>query len=427
MKSATNLQRPDAFSILPAEEDRGAVQINDFIWMSPSNSNSYMLLAGEGRIIVNTGMGYEAPIHKAAFDAISTAPTSFIILTQGHVDHVGGVQHFREPGATVVAQRNNRHCQRDDERIFGIRSRRSFIFFKEAITRALKAMQKQQDGGNAVIQDRPVPDLTFDDSLQLQLGDLQLELYAVPGGETVDSLIIWLPQHKIVFTGNQFGPLFPHFPNFYTIRGDRYRFAEPYIESLQRVLDLEPELMITGHYEPIAGADVIRAELTRLRDSVQWVHERTLAGLEAGKDCFELMREIKLPPELAVGEGYGRVSWAVRAIYESYLGWFRLRSTTELYAEPPETVYAELAEAAGSEALNRRARAQLDQGNPLAAIHLAEIIRSAEPHDRQARETMAEAHRLLLQRSGRENFWEVRWLEHQLEQLQQEEQSNSTG
>ena len=47
-------------------------------------------------------------------------------------------------------------------------------------------------------------------------------------------------------------------------------------------------------------------------------HDQTVAGMNAGKDVYTLMREITLPPELDVGQGYGKVSWSVRAIWENY-------------------------------------------------------------------------------------------------------------
>ena len=89
----------------------GSQQINDFIHMSEGFSNAFLLVTSEGRIIVNTGQGLEAPIHKKNFDAITTAPTRYIILTQGHVDHVGGVACFTEEGTEVIAQAGNQEHQ----------------------------------------------------------------------------------------------------------------------------------------------------------------------------------------------------------------------------------------------------------------------------------------------------------------------------
>ena len=168
-------------------------------------------------------------------------------------------------------------------------------------------------------------------------------------------MVVWLPAQKICLCGNTFGPVFGHIPNLVTMRGDRYRDALTTIAAVERVRELRPEVLITGHFEPITGAERIHAELTRLRDAIEYVHDRTVEGMNAGKDVHTLMREITLPPELDVGEGYGKVSWDVRAIWENYSGWFHHRSTTELYDVGPDELSAELVELVGAEQLVTRA------------------------------------------------------------------------
>jgi alkyl sulfatase BDS1-like metallo-beta-lactamase superfamily hydrolase len=135
--------------------------------------------------------------------------------------------------------------------------------------------------------------------------------------------------------------------------------------------------------------------------------------MNAGKDVQTLMREVRLPEHLDVGQGYGRVAWDVRAIWENYSGWFHHRSTTELYPVGPESVSADLIELAGSAAILARARAHLEAGRPLQAIHLAELITGVDPGDGEARKVLATAHRLLLADSV--NFWETAWLTRQIE------------
>ena len=68
-------------------------------------------------------------------------------------------------------------------------------------------------------------------------------------------------------------PVFGHIPNLVTMRGDRYRDALTAIASIERVRELRPEMLITGHFDPIRGAERIDAELTRLRDAIA-VHPR---------------------------------------------------------------------------------------------------------------------------------------------------------
>ncbi len=416
--------RPGGHQIQPASQSE-ATKINDFIYLSEGLSNAYLMTTPEGRIVVNTGMGFEAPVHKRNFDAIDDQPIRYILLTQGHVDHVGGVDFFRQESTELVAHANNQAHQADDARIASFRAVRSGFAFAEAIARAWTYIQ-ENTGGGIPAQSRPTPDITFDDRCELELGGLRMELLWTPGGETTDSMVVWLPDHRICFCGNLFSALFGHFPNLVTVRGDRYREALGFIESLERVLALRPELLLTGHHGPVAGKETIAEELTRLRDAVKYVHDETVRGMNHGKDIHTLMRDIQLPPELEVGEGYGKVSWSVRAIWENYAGWFHHSSTTELYDVPPSAVHADLVElAGGAEALAKRAAQKLSQGEPIEAIHLAEVALSAAPRNVEALEVMVAAHERLEAQS--ENFWLTQWLRKQLADLRTTLQAAKTG
>ena len=177
---------------------------------------------------------------------------------------------------------------------------------------------------------------------------------------------------------------------------------------------LKPEKLITGHFEPIVGQELIRECLDRLEAAVEFVHSETLKGMNAGKDVFTLMREVSVPENIAVGEGYGKVAWAVRTIWESYMGWFRARSTSELYATQPNDIFADLVELAGIDAVVLRGRLKLDGGDIEAAILLAEAALAADSRHRQAQLLSLAAHEALLERSGGSNFWETGWLKHQI-------------
>ena len=89
--------RPGGFDIRPASQSE-AKRINDFVYLSEGLSNTYLIVTSEGRVVVNTGMGFEAPVHRRNFDAVDASPVRMILLTQGHVDHVGGVDLFRDAG-----------------------------------------------------------------------------------------------------------------------------------------------------------------------------------------------------------------------------------------------------------------------------------------------------------------------------------------
>lgn len=406
-------QRPGFAAMEPACQT-AARPINDFIYMSSGTSNSYMVRTGAGRVIINTGMGFEALTHKKLFDEICDGPTPYILLTQGHVDHVGGVNHFRDKSTQLIAQQNNLACQKDDERIATVRISQAYIWFKKTIDKSVAAIEQNPA---LLIQDKPVPDVLFDDSYAFTLGGVDFELISTPGGETIDSTVIWLPQHKILFSGNVFGPLFPHFPNLNTIRGDKYRYAEPYLEAIKRVRALKPQMLITGHFDPIIGADLIDACLTRMHDAVDYVHGETLKGMNEGKAIYQLMRDIQLPEELAIGQGYGKVSWAVRTIWESYMGWFKAQSTTELYPTLHSEIYPDLVALAGAEAVLTKGQQALQNSLPERALHFAEAVLAGEANHRGALELAIAAHQALLDRSQRQNFWESGWLDYQINRL----------
>ena len=315
--------------------------------------------------------------------------------------------------ATRVQSLSHRRTGRSGETITNAssayRASRSAFAFQDTLAEGIQAIQQRLGTKHLAGQSVPVVDVDFEDTLSLEVGGRRMELISVPGGETNDSLVVWLLEERICLCGNVFGPIFGHIPNLVTMRGDRYRDALIAIASVERVRDLQPELLVTGHFEPIAGADRINAELTRLRDAIQHIHDQTVAGMNVGKDVRTLMREIALPPECEVGQGYGKVAWDVRAIWENYSGWFHHQSTTELYPVGFDAVAADVVELAGADALVRRARTHLAEGRPVHAIHLAELL----PPDHQgAREVLRDAHENLLADST--NFWERAWLTRQI-------------
>jgi alkyl sulfatase BDS1-like metallo-beta-lactamase superfamily hydrolase len=403
--------RPGADAMAPAAAER-AEEVAPGIWCSPGLTNSYLLTTSDGRVVVNTGMGFEGPVHRANFDAVDPSPVRYILITQGHYDHVGGLDTLRDPETKVVAQANWEQWRDDNERLLPYRANRSAFAFSDKLAGGIATIQRRF-GKKLPLQSAACADIVVNDRLSLTVGERRFELIATPGGETTDSMVIWLADERVCLCSNTFGPIFGHIPNLVTIRGDRYRDALTVIDTIERVRTLQPEVLLTGHFEPIRGADVIDAELSRLRDAVQYLHDETVAGMNAGKDVRTLMREITLPEHLEVGQGYGKVAWDIRAIWENYSGWFHHNSTTELYPIGPDSVSADLVELAGAEALTERARAHLHDGRPLEAIHLAELVTHTTPQDIEARAVLRKAHEQLLAASV--NFWESAWLTKQIE------------
>jgi alkyl sulfatase BDS1-like metallo-beta-lactamase superfamily hydrolase len=400
-------QQPLNALIINAGQGRqDAVALGDDIFMSRCVSNLYRVLTSEGDALINTGISFNAEENHRRMSAVSSKPIKKIIFTQSHEDHIGGWHTFNAPGVETIAQANYSHV------------RGYWGGLRQVMARRSRHLWSRDQTKTVVQQPDPIITTTFIDSHSFELGGRRFELYSARGGETLDSLVVWMPQEATVFTGNLTGPLFGHVPNLYTLRGDKIRYVHWYLDGVQRVLDLNPEVLITGHGDPIRGAVEINRQLSRIRDATEYVKDRTWEGMNEGIDLWTLMGSISLPPELAVGQGHGKVPWMVRAIWEEHLGWFRYESTTELYHVPPGAVSPDLVELAGGpEPVLTRARRYLGEGRPLQAMHLAEAVLATAPNHAAALAVKLAAAELLLAQCTRENFSETRWLEAEVRSL----------
>ena len=404
--------RPGAEAIRAAEPDTPE-EVAPRIWLSPGLSNTYLIGTTDGCVVVNAGMGFEGPVHAENYAPLGAGPVRYLVLTQGHVDHVGGVDALREAGTRIVAQASWATWRDDNERLMPFRTRNASFAWTDAITAALEYAAARPEGFPG--QASPTPNVVVEDRLELEVGDRRIVLIATPGGETTDSLLVHLPDEGVLLCGNALGALAGHIPNLVTLRGDRYRDALTVAGTIETIRGLGAETLLTGHFGPITGAAYIDAELSRLRDAVLHLHDATVAGMNAGADVATLMREVTLPPELAVGEGYGKVAWDVRAIWENYAGWFHHRSTTELYAVRPDAVHAELGRLAGPDVVAAAAAARLEDGETVEALQLTEVALAADPDHAEARAVARAAHERLLAAST--NFWETAWLRRELRRL----------
>jgi alkyl sulfatase BDS1-like metallo-beta-lactamase superfamily hydrolase len=378
-----------------------AVSVTDCIFMSRDVSNAYLVTTPDGDVLINAGTIGGGARHKALFDAVRSGATlRYAIITQSHPDHFGGLPAISEPGTQVVVQR--RYPQTRDYYT------RLSPFFAPRTGRLWASVLS---GAVAAAPEEVTPHILVDDHYAFDLGGRRFELLSTPEGETVDNLSVWMPNERVVFTGNLFGPVFLSMPFLVTLRGDKPRSVNTYLRSLDRILGLRAAILVTGHGDPIVGADRVEADLTRLRDAVAYVNDATIAGMNAGKDVHTLMREIQLPEHLKIGEFHGKVSWAVRSIWEEYSGWFHYDSTTSLYGEPRSSVDHDLVElAGGATAIALRARQRLDEGKPLQAIHLIDIALGAEPGNAEALQVKRTAHQVLLDAGGGANLSETMWL-----------------
>jgi glyoxylase-like metal-dependent hydrolase (beta-lactamase superfamily II) len=392
------------------DEQAEAIRVTDFIFQANDISNAYLVTTAEGDVMVNTGFMDNAERTKRLLTPHRTGPLAFVILTQSHADHYGGLPEFLEDGTQVIGGPGFNEALADMnglQAFFGPRSRKLW-------GSTLKRGSTPKPPPNVV------PDILVDRRLTLELGGRTFELISTPEGETVDSLTVWMPKEKIAFTGNVFGPVWLSMPFLNTLRGDKPRLVRNYLKSLETIRDLGAEIVITGHGEAIVGKERIRADLDKLHAAVSHVRDYTLEGMKAGKDVHTLMCEFAWPEGLEIGEFHGKASWAVKSIWREYSGWLHYEDgTTALYGVPRSSIDADLVELAGGAAnLARRAQEKLDGGAALEAVHLTDIALGAEPTNAEAIAVRKAAHEVLLAESGGRNLSETMWLRSELAEME---------
>ncbi len=410
--SETETKAPPLANLVRAgDAQTAAVQITPFIFMANDISNAYLVTTSDGDLMVNTGFNAGADRNVALFKPHRTGPLKYIVLTQSHADHFGGVPEFKEADTTVVGGPEFNEALAD---MMGLQS-----FFGPRTHKLWGSTLAQ--GGPPKPQPHVVPDILVDNRLTLELGERTFELISAPEGETVDNILVWMPKEKIVFTGNTFGPVWLSMPFLNTLRGDKPRLVRNFLKSLAKVRALGAEILITGHGEPIVGKDRIRDDLDRIEAAVTYVRDYTLDGMKAGKDVNQLVREFAFPGNVAIGDFHGKASWAVKSIWREYVGWFHYEDgTTALYGVPRSSVDTDLAElAGGAGVLAARAKGHADAGRPLEAIHLVDIALGAEPGNRDALTVKKQASEALLAASGAKNLSETMWLRSEIAEIDQ--------
>ena len=292
-------------------------------------ANSILVLGKSQSLVVDTMGGIETASRVIAdLDIPSDKPVTTLAYTHFHADHTLGAQAFVDQFSieNVISHETTVAEIRD---FFGIKrdliSERSLKMFGSI----LQEKDKTSSSGIGIKLETGIdtpgyikPTITFGDFYSHDLDGLEVQFFHAPG-ETDDQLFVWIPKYKALMPGDN---IHKAFPNIYTIRGTTYRSFKSWYSSLEKMMALEPEILIPSHGTPINGKEEISRVLSNYRDAIKYVHDQMMRNLNSGSSPIEAARKIKLPENLAqdphLFELYGTIEWSARNLFNGYFGWF---------------------------------------------------------------------------------------------------------
>ncbi len=296
-----------------------------------------------------------------------------IWLTHGHIDHTSGIAVIDAeadakgvPRPRIIAHRN-------------VKRRMERYVASQGFNSLVQGQQFNMSGYVYPVGQRQ-PDAVYDETLSLAIGGRRFELFH-GRGETDDASFVWLPERRVLATGDFVIWVFPNAGNPRKVQ----RYAAEWAAALRQMEGLKPAILIPGHGPVVFGDERALQMLREGAEALEYLVGETLALINRGATLDEVLHGVKLPPAFLakpyLAAKYDDPEFLVRSIYHFYAGWF---DGDAAHLKPARTaeIATELAElAGGARKLAERAARLSEQGKSRLAVQLAEFAGTAAPDD----------------------------------------------
>lgn len=232
------------------------------------STNSGFVVTEEGVVVIDSqGPSELALTLRSKIRSVTDRPVIYVINTHYHGDHTFGNQYFTEDLRAIISHEATRELliERDASH------RDMFLKFF---------------GPESLLDFKlTLPQVTFTDRLTLRAGEKTLELIHVPKAHTEGDIYVYLPDEKILFSGDLLYKGRLPFLN----DGDSLGAINA-INAIEELLALEAVRIVPGHggLSTSDDADAYKGYLTDLRAEVKRLKE-------SGKTLEEVKSGIRLP------------------------------------------------------------------------------------------------------------------------------------
>jgi alkyl sulfatase BDS1-like metallo-beta-lactamase superfamily hydrolase len=333
--------------------------------------NVTALRTSAGLVLVDTGSRETASETLAALRRWDTGPVHTVIYTHGHIDHTWGArlldQEADEKGAArprIIAHRN-------------VLTRFARYDVTQGLNSLVMGRQFNQPGYQFPGEHRR-PDEVFDETMSLVVGGVRIELMH-GRGETDDATFVWLPEKRVLLSGDFVIWVFPNAGNPRKVQ----RYAPDWAAALRRMQALAPAALVPGHGPVVFGAERAAAVLGDGAAVLESLVTQTMGMMNQGASLGEILQAVSAPRALLakpyLQAKYDDPEFVVRAIWHLYAGWFDGNPAHLKPAAPAEVAGEIAALAGGADRLAARATALAEAGQTRLAAHLIQLARDAAP------------------------------------------------
>jgi glyoxylase-like metal-dependent hydrolase (beta-lactamase superfamily II) len=193
--------------------------------------------------------------------------TDLVIYTHADWDHCWGTAAF--PGAPIIGHQLTRERMLSAEAAEGLAK--------------CKAAQPAEFEGSAIIP----PQITFAETMQVDLGGFHLQLHHLPG-HCSDAILLYLPDHELILAGDTVEVPVPYLNEFGQI--------QEWATGLRRWERSGVKRVIPSHGRP-GGSELLTQTATYIEETLGQV--RSL--MEEGCDLAEIQARASVEPLLPVG------------------------------------------------------------------------------------------------------------------------------
>lgn len=207
---------------------------------SGHNNNLSFIITDDGVVVINAGDNFllAQSLHRE-IRKTTDQPVRYVVLENGQGHAAMGSSYWQSLGIPVIAHEDALHELENHG---------------EEILDRIRAGRRDKAEGTQL----SLPDETFSDQRIIELGGERIELLHLGPAHSPGDIIVWLPSRRLVIAGDmafheRMLPVFEHTD------------TAAWIETWDKLVELNPEIVIPGHGGPTNMDEVTKYTVDYLR------------------------------------------------------------------------------------------------------------------------------------------------------------------